>query len=176
MKTHLIIPVATLLTSMACFAVHAAPSNLTFADESRLIPHSADTAADAHRRRGLEGMWDERISVINCETSVPLNSFRATNQFSSGGSMTAVNTTPPFLSGPTLGTWWPISRSGRFGVKMRFFRYNPDGSFAGVQQLSRDIQIDSDGETLTGTVVVEVFDADDNLLQTGCALEEGMRL
>ena len=131
--------------------------------------------AMANSRR-IEGLWDEYVTVTNCANGAPLVTFRATNLFAADGALTAVNSNPPALNGPTLGTWWRVSRHGDFGAKMRFFRFNPDGSFAGIQQVTREIFVDPDGRTLSGTVVSELFDVNDNLIATGCAKEAGERV
>ena len=130
----------------------------------------------SHDRRALDGLWDEHVTLINCASGTPLVTFRATNLFIADGSLVAVNSNPSLLQGATLGTWWRVSRHGAFGAKMRFFRFNPDGSFAGVQQMTRAITVEPDGMTLTGTVSVEIFDVNDNLIQTACATEAGSRV
>ena len=46
-----------------------------------------------------------------------------------------------------------------------------DGSFAGVQRLTRNFTLSQDGDHFTGTIGIEIFDVNDNLIGTGCATE-----
>jgi hypothetical protein len=169
MNTMLASLIATAVLSIPCAGVHAQSTSRSDLSAG-LAPASV-----AHSRR-IEGVWDEYVTVTNCASGAPLATFRATNMFGEGGTLSATNSNPPATSGPTFGTWWRVSRHGDFGATMRFFRYNPDGSFAGVQQVTRAIFVDPDGNTLSGTVSFEVFDANDNLLQSGCATEQGSRV
>jgi hypothetical protein len=174
----------TLLASLITTAALSA----AFANAEAVSPASSDRPEAAQdltagiapdavaNTRRIEGLWDEYVTVTNCANGAPLVTFRATNLFASGGALTAVNSNPPASNGPTLGTWWRVSHHGDFGAKMRFFRFNPDGSFAGVQQVTREIFVDPDGRTLTGTVISELFDVNDNLIATGCATEVGERV
>ncbi|MGH8174408.1 MAG: hypothetical protein ACREPX_14810 [Rhodanobacteraceae bacterium] len=171
MKTLLASLIATVVLSGAAACAHAQ----TPASGAQL-PSTTGLSAQANHNRRLEGLWDEHVTLINCSSGAPMVTFRATNLFGADGSLTAVNSNPPALSGPTLGTWWRVSRHGDFGAKMRFFRFNPDGSFAGVQQVTRALEVDPDGENLHGTVDVEIFDVNDNLIQTACATEVGVRI
>jgi len=125
--------------------------------------------------RHIEGVWEEQVAQINCADGTVLRAFSALNSFASGGTLTAYNSTPPSLSGVALGTWWRTSWNGDFGAKMKFLRYNPDGSFAGSQEVSRTIRLDPYGETLTGEITFQVFDVNDHLVMGGCARETGMR-
>jgi hypothetical protein len=175
MKTVLASLIATIVFSgaSACVdaqVVTAAANAPSLASATLQVPQSGSG------RRRLEGVWDEHVTLVNCSSGAPLMTFRATNLFVSDGSLVAVNSNPPALQGPTLGSWWLVSLHGDFGAKMRFFRFNPDGSFAGVQQVTRAISVDPGGETLTGTVSVEIFDVNDNLIQTACATEAGARV
>jgi hypothetical protein len=123
----------------------------------------------------IEGVWEEQVAQVDCADGSVLRSFRAINTFGSGGSLIAINSSPPPLAAPALGSWWRVSRHGDFGAKMKFFRYNPDGSFAGSQEVTRTMLLDMDGETLTGDITFEVFDANDQVIATGCARETGLR-
>jgi hypothetical protein len=69
-----------------------------------------------------------------------------------------------------FGRWQYLGRRRYIDVE-RFFRYNPDGSFAGVQRITRNITLSRDGDHFTGTISVEIFDANDNLIGTGCSTE-----
>jgi hypothetical protein len=175
MKTVLASLIATIALSGAS-ACADAQAPVAGANAPSLASAELQAPQGGHDRRAIDGLWDEHITLINCSSGAPLMTFRATNLFIADGSLVAVNSNPPASQGPTLGSWWRVSRHGNYGAKMRFFRFNPDGSFAGVQQVTRAITVEPDGATLTGTVGVEIFDVNDNLIQTACATEAGARV
>jgi hypothetical protein len=57
---------------------------------------------------------------------------------------------------------------------------NPDGSvtytFRDTQRVTRTIELDPAGNTFVATALVQHLDANDNLLDTGCATEVAARL
>jgi hypothetical protein len=78
-------------------------------------------------------------------------------------------------TGPAFGRWKYLGRR-RYIAVFRFFRYNPDGSFAGVQRVTRNITLSRDGDHFTGTISFETFDANDTLIGTGCSTETAKRV
>ena len=126
--------------------------------------------------RRIEGLWDEHVTIRNCKTGVALATLRATNLFIRGGALNAVNAAPPMSASPTYGQWWHEGQGINFGAKMRFFRFNPDGSYSGIREISREITLDEDANALTGTVDAQDYDTNDNLIQVICATETGTRV
>ena len=81
----------------------------------------------------------------------------------------------PSLRTASLGTWGYVG-SSQYTAVFRFSRFNPDGSFAATQKVSRVIDLNREGNAFSATALVEIFDANDNLiLPTGCATETGTR-
>jgi hypothetical protein len=71
--------------------------------------------------------------------------------------------------------WRRASIAGAFEISLRFFRFNPDGSWAGAQHLRRRVT-QLDGNTLSGTVSAQVLDSAGNILQTVCGSEAATRV
>jgi len=118
--------------------------------------------------RKLEGVWEAQVTVRVCQTGVPVGTLRGMTTFIRGGALVGTNANPnPPIS---FGRWQYLG-GRRYSSVERFFRYNPDGSFAGVQRLTRNFTLSRGGDQFTGTVSVEIFDANDNLIATGCATE-----
>jgi hypothetical protein len=59
---------------------------------------------------------------------------------------------------------------------MRFWRYQPDGTPAGQQRLTRSFTLSADGKVLTGTVSSVSLDPGDNVVRTVCGNETGARI
>jgi len=68
----------------------------------------------------------------------------------------------------------PVLLRLKYTATLRFFLYNPDGTFAGVRRVKRTIELN--GDDLTSMVNIEVFDPHDVLLQTACATEVAHRV
>lgn len=173
MNIHLASLVASLALVVADVHAHAAAS-LPSIETPTDLGSDSEVAPDSTGRR-IEGLWDEHITLLNCATGAVLNSFRSTNMFGRDGSLTAINNLPPSSNTPATGTW-SNSRSGLFVAQMRGFRFNPDGSYAGFNQVSRRISVVAGSGELNGSITFQVFDANDHLLQSACGTEEGTRV
>ena len=121
------------------------------------------------RARKIEGVWDVRVTRRDCQTGDPTGiNPRVMNMFNRGGTLLETPSGPPTRRGPGLGTWQHLGGRSYSSV-FRFFRFNADGTFAGTQRVARTIELSRDANEFTATASFEVFDANDNLIQTGCA-------
>ncbi len=125
----------------------------------------------------IEGLWDSRVTIQDCQSGAVLKAFRAQELFIRGGSLIDTNAAPnaPTTRGPGFGRWEYLGGQ-RYTATFRFFRFNPDGTFAGVQKVTRAIELNADSNQYTGAVIFESFDANDQLIQTGCGTETSTRL
>ncbi len=121
----------------------------------------------------LEGTWRVEVTLRNCQTGAPIRTIQALNTYLSGGSMLETGNSSPFRS-PGHGVWQHTG--GRdFTATFIFFRFNPDGTYAGSQKVTRNIEVGEDGNEFTATSSVEILDVNDNLIATGCATETARR-
>jgi hypothetical protein len=67
-------------------------------------------------------------------------------------------------------------RGRNYTAVNRFFVFKADGSFAGTQETTRDIELSSSADEYTATATFEFFDAADQLIRTGCATSTATRL
>jgi len=70
---------------------------------------------------------------------------------------------------------WKKSATGAYVAELRFWRYLPDGSPAGQHRLTRTITLAADGKSLTSTITTQALDASDNMMQSACGAETGVR-
>jgi hypothetical protein len=143
-------------------------------DKQEQSQQKASDQASAHAKR-IEGVWEAQATLRVCQTGAPLATFRAMSMFIRGGSLLDTNAAPPATRGPGFGRWEYLGERSYRAV-FRFFRYNPDGSFAGVTRVTRNITLGEGGDEFTGTGGAEVFDANDNLIATGCNTETARRV
>lgn len=124
----------------------------------------------------IVGVWDVRVTRRDCQTgdSLGVNS-PVMNMFNYGGTLVETSSGSPTRRGPGLGTWEYDGRQ-RYKAVFRFFRFNIDGSYAGIRRVSRTIELDQDLNEFTAIATDELFDVNGNLFQTGCATEAATRL
>lgn len=115
------------------------------------------------------------MTLRNCATGTSLGTLCAVDTFSPCGALfetgarTAVN---PGTAGH--GSWRHVA-GNRYAAVMRIFRFNPDGSVAESQVVTRQLEVSDDGNGFTGTAVVEVFDANGGLILAHCSTETAKR-
>ena len=131
------------------------------------------SAHDEQDRPGIEGAWDVNVTIRQCDTGTPLAAIHAMNMFIEGGTLT--ETSNDLLRGASVGTWRQTSKRGYTAV-FRFFTFNQDGSFAGRNKITRAIRLSADANGFVANAVFEVFDANDNLITSGCGTEAAKRL
>ncbi len=124
----------------------------------------------------LVGVWDVRVTNRDCQTGDPTATppLRVMNMFNRGGTLLETGSGLPTRRGPGLGTWQYLGGRSYSSV-FRFFRFNADGTFAGSRRVARTIELSKDGNEFTATASFEIFDANDNVIQIGCATETATR-
>jgi hypothetical protein len=130
-------------------------------------------AESAQKQQGIEGVWDVRITVVQCDTGKTILTGRAVLSFSEGGTLTDISDN--FLHSASLGTWHHI-REQNYTAVQRFFVFKADGSFAGTQETTLDIELSKKADEYTATATFEMFDPTDQLISSGCATSTATRL
>jgi hypothetical protein len=83
---------------------------------------------------------------------------------------------PVLRISPGLGTW-QHHNDRHFTAAFTFFRINtPANTFAGTQTITKDIDLDKNGDEFTSTGTSEVRDAAGNVTLTGCNPLAGTRI
>src|SRR5205823_4691873 len=122
----------------------------------------------------LSGTWRTTVTLTNCQTGepLPIPTFPALNTFETNGTMLETGARSRFRS-PGHGTW---ERTGHneFRKHWIFFRFAPDGSYIGTQEVAGTVRLTSpDAFTADGAVTLR--DVDGNVVASGCAAETGTR-
>lgn len=150
---------------LATFAqIPASAQEATDADKEQAQKDANDFELNASR---IEGVYDTRVEIRVCQTGALITSFRAMDVFHRGGTLTDTNATPPTTRGVGFGTWRYLGGQ-LYTASMQFFRYNPDGTFAGLQRVRQSITLSSDGNQLTNTVRAETLNPNDVVVATSC--------
>jgi hypothetical protein len=121
----------------------------------------------------LEGVWDAQVTLTNC-SGITLAQFKAREMFMRGGTLASTDNTSPSESGPGFGTWQHIA-GRRFTAPFQFYRFNPDGTFAGVNKITRTITVAIGADSYTAVAAFEIYDPNGNLVFSGCGTETATR-
>jgi hypothetical protein len=124
--------------------------------------------------KSIEGVWNATVTIRNCQNGTPITSFKAMDLFVQGGSVVDTNAAPPNTRGPGFGTWEFLGEH-QFASTIRFFLYNPDGTFAGVRRIAQDITVGEDNNTWESTVSITVYNPAGDLTSTACATAAAQR-
>jgi len=130
-------------------------------------------ALPAEKQQGIEGVWDVRITVVQCDTRAAIFTGRAILRYIDGGSFAEISDN--FLHSAGLGTWRHL-RGRNYSAVDRFFVFNANGTFAGTQETTRDIELSRNTDEYTATATSEFFDPADHLIRSGCATSTATRL
>ena len=135
-----------------------------------LIGSQTVLAQDAH---SIVGSWDVNVTVTNCSTGAVIRTVRSIQMFSPDGPFTETANT--FLRGSSLGSW---DRTGgeTYNATYWFFRYTPTGTLASFAQALDSVTLSDDGSTFTASGTIQDFDANNNLISTGCFTHSATRL
>lgn len=162
---------STILCVATLAPVSSLPTDRAFAQETRAV------AQDSSKALRIVGVWDSRVTITDPDTGATLRTFRALEMFITGGSFTDVNTesiVPP-SRGPSVGRWEYLG-NGRYAASFRFFRFTPDGTFAGTQHVSRVITLQPGAQEYTSEVSVEILDVNDNVIRNLVGAETSTRV
>lgn len=132
----------------------------------------AQTASDANP---IEGVWESAVTIKDCTSGAIVRTFKGESLFQRGGSLNADNSLPVPSRGAAYGNW-KQGAGANYTANFRFLRFNPDGSLAGSQKVSRSLTLSSDLNSLTGTLTGQVFDTADVVLQPICGSETAVRI
>lgn len=124
----------------------------------------------------VEGTWESAVTLRDCASGNPLRTFKGLTVLHRGGTASATNNQPPGGLSPGFGGWRRDgAASSDYVATFRLFRFNPDGSYAGAQNLTRRLTLGGDGNSLTGTISAQLLDPAENVLQTVCGTETATR-
>jgi hypothetical protein len=137
---------------------------------------SLRAAQDDAKSPKIEGAWLLHIAAVSCQTGAQLGSFSSLYAFAAGGALTnTTNGAAPASRTPGLGTWERTGSHTFKAVSMTFL-FSSGGVWTGTQKIANSFEISHDGDELTGTITVEIFNTSGTLLSTMCATPVGQRL
>ena len=120
----------------------------------------------------MEGVWNVSVTVTNCQTGAIIRTVESLQAFHHDGTITETANTA--LRGMSVGVWAPAGAQ-TYTDTFWFFRYTPTGTFASLAKGTDTITLGSDGH-FTSIGTVHDYDANGNLLSTGCVIHTAYRM
>ena len=121
----------------------------------------------------IAGVFDVAVTVVNCQTGALIRNVRSVQMYQTDGTFS--ETANSGARGPSIGYWFR-QQGQLYGANYFFFRYNPDGSFASFAKAVNTITLSPDGSQFSVTATIQDYDANNNLLSTGCVTQTAKRL
>ena len=136
-----------------------------------------DTTQANARRIGegvpIVGIWDVAVTVVNCQSGLVLRNVRSVQMYQADGAFS--ETTSLGTRGGSIGSW--VHQQGQtYSASYFFFRYNPDGTFASIAKAANTITVSPDSNQFSVTATIQDYDANNNLISTGCVTQTAKRL
>jgi hypothetical protein len=131
---------------------------------------------EATAKRGkIQGTWNMLVTFVDCTTADPLGGTGVSLvSFAQGGVITELaRGSAPSSRHPGLGVWRHV-QGREYAGAFKFFRYNPDGTFAGRVVVNQNITYEPD-DTLSIAALADFYDAAGTLLMTRCVSTIGTR-
>ena len=123
----------------------------------------------------VEGTWNVQVTIRNCQNAAAIRTFTSTTTFMSGGMvLDSTSGIPQALKTPGHGVWNHIVRDTyRFSFKS--FNFDAAGNFTGWQIVRHEANLDPRAAEFESAGTSEVYDANGNLISTGCSTATGTR-
>ena len=123
----------------------------------------------------LDGTWDVQVTLRNCLTGAEIRTFPELTTFMFGGTMLdSTSGIPQGLKTPGQGVWNHVGgNTYRFSFKS--LNFNSGGTFTGWTNVTHDATLNSDSSEYSSVGSAEVYDANGNLIFTGCSTTTATR-
>ena len=119
------------------------------------------------REDRIVGVWDVKVTLVNCETREPLFPlpplqnfhFRGLHKYELGGTLQNVpSTTVPAYS-PHVGVWKLVDKD-LYRMSFKMFSFDANGTYNGWVEVRNYIALSEDGTVYRGMGQAEYFDKD----------------
>jgi len=171
MKTRIV----KLIVVVTLFSMLDTAGGISLTPASNAMTANSAMPADSKARR-LEGTWEVQVTLRNCQTGAALRTAPAFLTFAQGG--TLVETTAVFSSAqrsPGHG-FWEHTGGKTFKAVSKAFIFNPDGTWAGTQTITQQIEIGDDPDVLNSNATTEIVAPNGAVILSGCATAVAHRL
>jgi hypothetical protein len=142
------------------------------------VADNQSSATSHGSARTIRGVWRTVVTPRSCQTGEPVVSLAGLFTFNHGGTMSEYGIGPgssPALRSPGHGVWQREQGWQEYSLAFTFYRYNAGGLLLGSQRVRAALELGASGDEFASRSVIEVLDANDNVVGTGCATAVGTR-
>jgi hypothetical protein len=123
----------------------------------------------------IVGTWNVHVSVRACQTGVEIRTFKSMEHFNQGGTMQDVSSGfAPSRQTPGIGVWSYLG-GNIYSFRFKSFGFDANGNFTGWTIVRHEITLDANADEFTSEGTAEFYDANGNLLFTGCSSNTATR-
>lgn len=123
----------------------------------------------------LEGAWNVRVSIRNCQTGAEIKSFDSVTTFASGGTVVdSTSGTPQALRTPGQGVWSHVS-GNTYSFSFKTFNFDLANNYVSWTRITHEAQMESNGDSYSSAGIAEVFAPNGTPLTTGCSTTTATR-
>lgn len=122
----------------------------------------------------IVGLWHVTATIGPC-LGGPKQTFLALANYHAGGTMSDANTMPPTARGPGEGIW-SFQGKRAYSSRFQFFRYLPNGSYDGLQDINGSLTLDDAGTHYAQIIHAQALNADGSLRVELCGSASADRI
>ena len=124
----------------------------------------------------LHGTWRVTRTAVDCITGQDILSFPAIMTFNQGGTYTGYGVPPGSDpgQGTEYGVWQREPGSQNYLVRVVAYSYTAEGDFDGRVEATDTLHLTS-ANSFESSNIIQIFDADGNLVFTACGRADGTR-
>jgi hypothetical protein len=138
---------------------------------------SGDNGGRKHGRGGqrIVGTWDVHVSARDCQTGAEIRTFESLEHFHTGGTMLdASSGFAPSRQTPGIGVWSHL-RGNTYSFSFKSFGFDASGNPTGWTIVRHEVTLNAGADEFTSEGTAEFYDANGNLLFTGCSSNTATR-
>ena len=134
-----------------------------------------DARTQSQGGQRIVGTWDVHVSVRVCQTGAEIRTFESLEHFNTGGTMQDVASGfAPGRQTPGIGVWTHLG-GNTYQFRFKSFGFDANGNFTGWTIVRHEITLNSKADEFTSEGTAEFYDANGNLLFTGCSTNTASR-
>jgi len=117
----------------------------------------------------LEGTWNARVAITNCQTGAEIRSFASIGTFMSGGTMLdSTSGMAQALKTPGHGVWSHLA-GNTYKFAFKSFSFDAAGVFTGWTIIRHEAVLNSKGDEYASSGTAEFYAPNGTLTGTGCS-------
>ena len=123
----------------------------------------------------LEGTWDTRVSITDCQTGGVIRSFDSVGIFMTGGTMIdSTSGVPQAFKTPGQGVWRHV-KGNTYQIRFKSFSFNAQNAHTGWTIIEHEVNLDASGNSYTSAGTAEIYAPTGVQVATGCSTTTATR-